>query len=195
MKDLDISWHTNTAGHPQGRGVIERFHSTLGEHLRIYHEDAGLSPEEAMPKAVMAYNHSIHSSTGFSPFEMLFGLRVNRRDTVGTAVDKSIMAVLVNNRTEKGKMWATARARVMKEKRNRVARGNVGLRDRFGDLRIGSIVYRRRSTNRGKESGRYEGPFKVIVIREHNLVTIQSLCDSQKRLTVHIEQLKIPGGI
>lgn len=58
------------------------------------------------------------------------------------------------------------------------------------EIKISSIVYRKISSNRGKEILRYEGPFKVVVIREHNIVTIESLHKPCKRKTIHVEQLK-----
>lgn len=67
------------------------------------------------------------------------------------------------------------------------------VRDVFGALKIGTIVYRRKSTNRGKELARYEGPFRVVAIREHNIVSIESISEPKKRRTVHIEQLKLPS--
>ncbi|XP_066902796.1 uncharacterized protein [Halyomorpha halys] len=79
MKDLDVIRHFNTPGHPKSRGGIERLHGTLSDHLRLYQVDQGLEPDVAMPKVIGAYNHSIHTVTGFSPFEILFGLRGHRR--------------------------------------------------------------------------------------------------------------------
>lgn len=194
MKALDIHWHLNTPGHPKSRGGIERLHSTLSDHLRVYHVEHGLEPDAAMPRAVAAYNHSIHSSTGFSPFEILFGLRERRRDISGTVVNAEIPEHLVNNRIKLGRLWEKARGRIEAEKSRRVARHNVNVKDAMGKLKIGTVVYRRLGSNRGKETIRYEGPFRVVVIREHNVVTIESLREPKKRRTVHIEQLGLPSG-
>ncbi|XP_066900960.1 uncharacterized protein [Halyomorpha halys] len=71
MKALDVVWHLNTPGHPKSSGSIERLHSTLSDHLRIYKIEKGLELNVAMCKGIAAYNHSIHSVTGFSPFEIL----------------------------------------------------------------------------------------------------------------------------
>lgn len=193
IKDLGVVWHVNTPGHPKSRGGIERLHSTLSEHLRVYHIDRGLEPDQAMPRAVAAYNHSVHSATGFTPFEVLFGLRARPRDPTGTLVDEEVTRTVLNNRVELVKRWQSIRERLVGEKRRRVARENAKLRDGSRhDLRIGAVVYRRVGSNRGKELRRYEGPFKIVVIREHNIVTIESLAEPRKRRTVHLEQLKFP---
>lgn len=191
-KTLDIAWHINTPGHPKSRGGIERLHSTLSDHLRIYQVEKGLEPDVAMDKAVSAYNHSVHAVTGFSPFEILFGLRNRRRDAISTAVEADVADCLVLNRVTLGKRWDKVRQRMECEKSKRVARENLRVKDIFGDLKIGAIVYRKKGTNRGKEVVRYEGPFRVIALREHNVVSIESVSEPKKRRTVHLEQLKLP---
>ncbi|XP_066902886.1 uncharacterized protein [Halyomorpha halys] len=77
MKALEVRWHLNTPGHPKNRegGGIERLHGTLSDHWRMYQLDKGLEPDEAMIRAITAYNHSVHTVTGFALFKILFGLR------------------------------------------------------------------------------------------------------------------------
>lgn len=194
MKSLGVTWHTNTPGHPKSRGGVERLHSTLGDHLRVFHVDKGLDADRAMPKALAAYNHSIHMATGFSPFEALFGLCDRRRNSGDTAIDEDMGEQLAANRITLTKTWDDIHRKLVAEKSRRVERCNIRVKDRMADLKIGSIVYRQLVSNRSKVHARYEGPFKVVVLREHNVVTIQSLTDPRKRRTVHIEQLKIPVG-
>nr|XP_024216664.1 uncharacterized protein LOC112210739 [Halyomorpha halys] len=114
MKILEVVWHLNTPGHPKSRGGIERLHSTLSDHLRVYQLEKGLEPDEAMERAIAAYNHSIHSVTGFSPFEIIFGLRGRRRNYHDTATEESNIAV---NCMQQRKIWARVRDKIGKEKR------------------------------------------------------------------------------
>nr|XP_014292879.1 uncharacterized protein LOC106691574 [Halyomorpha halys] len=79
IKALEVRWHLNTPGHPKSRGGIERLHGTLRDHLRVYQLDKGLEPDEAMIRAIAAYNHSEHTVMGFAPLEILFGLRGRKR--------------------------------------------------------------------------------------------------------------------
>nr|XP_014276505.1 uncharacterized protein LOC106680963 [Halyomorpha halys] len=85
METLEVEWYINTPGHPKSRGGIERLHSTLSDHLWVYHADNGLEPDEAIVRAIAAYNHSIRTTTGFSPFEVLFGLQERSRNFMATA--------------------------------------------------------------------------------------------------------------
>ncbi|XP_066902093.1 uncharacterized protein [Halyomorpha halys] len=87
MKALELRWHLNTPGYPMSRGSIERLHGTLSDHLRVYQLDKGQEPDGAMIRAIAAYNHSVHTVTGFAPFGILFGLRGRNRNYRNTVID------------------------------------------------------------------------------------------------------------
>ncbi|XP_066908333.1 uncharacterized protein [Halyomorpha halys] len=105
MKVLDVTWHLNTPGHTESRGSIEWLHGTLSDHHCLFQIDKGLEPDVAMPKAIATYNHSVHTVTGFSPFETLFGLRGHRQDYKGTAVDSE---EIHNIHVARRKLWEKA---------------------------------------------------------------------------------------
>ncbi|KAL1140947.1 hypothetical protein AAG570_000875 [Ranatra chinensis] len=52
-------------------GTIERLHRTLAEHLRLLRQDKGLEGAEAIARAVLAYNSSIHVVTGALALELM----------------------------------------------------------------------------------------------------------------------------
>lgn len=67
--------HHKVAPHaPNENGIVERFHSTILEHLRIL--KIGQKSESVinlMPYALLAYNSSIHSLTKCKPIEVITG--------------------------------------------------------------------------------------------------------------------------
>jgi transposase InsO family protein len=69
-----VKTHFTTIRNPQSNGSIERFHSTLLEHVRI---QTALYPRtstyELVINAIIAYNSSIHSMTNKTPFEIVSG--------------------------------------------------------------------------------------------------------------------------
>lgn len=69
-----IIHHRVLAHSPNSNGNVERFHSTLLEHLRILKLKRKEEPiVNLMPYAIIGYNSSIHSFTKCRPFDLLTG--------------------------------------------------------------------------------------------------------------------------
>lgn len=71
-----ISHIRSTPLHSQGNAVVERVNATLGDKLAMviegnekYNSD---NWDEALPMVVFAINSTLHTSTGFSPYELLY---------------------------------------------------------------------------------------------------------------------------
>ena len=59
--------------HPQCDGLVERFNRTLLDMLATTTRENPFDWENQLRKVCMAYNTSVHSSTGFTPFYLMFG--------------------------------------------------------------------------------------------------------------------------
>ena len=62
-----------TQYHPQTDGLVERFNQTLKSMLRKTAIEEGNDWDRLIPYLLFAYREVPQSSTGFSPFELLFG--------------------------------------------------------------------------------------------------------------------------
>ena len=58
--------------HPQTDGMLERFHSTLKGMMRKTYK-ANKDWDEYLPYVCFAFRDSVHTATGFTPFQLLFG--------------------------------------------------------------------------------------------------------------------------
>lgn len=71
-KLLKISKIQTTAYHPQSNGSLERTHRNLAEYLRNFVSKDNLNWDKWIAYAMFTYNISTHTSTNFTPFELLF---------------------------------------------------------------------------------------------------------------------------
>lgn len=111
--------------------------------------EKGLGPDIVMRKVLAVYNHSVHSVTGFTLFEVLFGFHGRQRDYGDSAANKELTGRIKNNNIELGKLWESIHWIIGGEKRRRGAQENLKVKDLTGEIKIGTIVYRQLSSNRG----------------------------------------------
>jgi len=72
-KVLGIKKTRTTPYHPQGDGMVERFNRTLISLLSTAIKDHHTEWEDHLRATCMAYNTSEQSTTGFTPFFLMFG--------------------------------------------------------------------------------------------------------------------------
>ena len=70
---LKIKKTRTSAYHPQCDGLVERFNRTLLRMLSTTTKDHLFNWENQICKVCMAYNTSVHASTGYTPFFLIFG--------------------------------------------------------------------------------------------------------------------------
>eukprot|EP00731_Ephydatia_muelleri_P025782 Em0017g865a len=70
---LGIKRIFTTPYHPQANGLDERFNQTLQNMIVKFVQDKKEIWDEYLDICVYAYNTSVHESTNFSPFEVMFG--------------------------------------------------------------------------------------------------------------------------
>ena len=78
FQNMCTMWRINkirtTPYHPMGNGVCERVNGTLIRGLqRMQAANLETDWDLLLPRVVFAYNTAVHSSTGFTPYRLMFG--------------------------------------------------------------------------------------------------------------------------
>lgn len=67
----------STAYHPQTDGQTERANRTIQEYLRHYVGEKQTEWDQFLTAAEFTYNNTVHSSTKYTPFQLVYGLHPN----------------------------------------------------------------------------------------------------------------------
>ena len=70
---FSIKHNKTTAFHPRTNGQTERFNKTLADMMSQYVSEDHKDWDRYLPHLVFAYNSSVHSTTGYTPFYLLHG--------------------------------------------------------------------------------------------------------------------------
>ena len=73
---LSIKQLTTTPYHPACNGLVKRFNGTLKRMLRKLSEEQPKQWDRYIPALLFAYRETVQESTGFSPFQLLYGRHV-----------------------------------------------------------------------------------------------------------------------
>ena len=97
--------------HPQTDGLVERFNQTLKTMLRKTAKEEGKNWDKLLPYVLFAYREVLQTSTGFSPFELLYGRQVRGpldvlRETweSSSKSNKSVVSYVINMREKMDRM-------------------------------------------------------------------------------------------
>lgn len=76
-KYLKIKKIQTSGYHPQTNGALERSHRTLSEYLRNFSSKDPLAWDAWLPYAMFTYNTTPHTSTKYTPYELLYGFKAS----------------------------------------------------------------------------------------------------------------------
>lgn len=104
LKLHKINHHKVAAHSPNENGLIERFHSTILEHLRLLKlQHKNEHSRDLIPYALLAYNSSIHSLTKCRPYDLLNG-HFDPRDPTYVEIEETLLQKYIDNHRNRMKV-------------------------------------------------------------------------------------------
>lgn len=176
--------------HPQTNGALERSHLTLKDYLKHYINEKQNDWDSFIPFAMFAYNCHIHTSTGYSPYQVLFGNKpflpnsVMQEPTLNYNYDDYV----VNLKQKLNFTQKIARENLIELKNK--SKTYYDNKIRTHNYRIGDFVYiENKTTTSGlnkKLSPNFIGPFEIVGIQSNNVKVKRG----NKIITYHVNLLK-----
>lgn len=195
IKDLTKLFSTkhivSSPYHPQTNGALERSHLTLKDYLKHYINDKQTDWDEYISFAMLAYNTHVHKSTGFAPYEILFGNKpylpsnITQEPTLNYSYDDYV----VNLKQKLNHTQKIARDNLIQSKtKSKTYYDNRIILHKYN---IDDLVYILNKQNtpglNKKLTPNYKGPYKITKVNPNNTVQILK---NRKLITYHTNLLK-----
>ena len=188
-KILSIKKINTTAYHPQSNGALERYHRTLGEYLRNFISNNVDDWDNWISTALFTYNSTPHTSTGYMPFELVFGYK----PIIPTSLTKnpeplynydSYVAELKNKFQH---CWKIARDKLIQAKFK--SKSYYDKNANIPNFQVGDLVLLKNEVrNKGKLDNLWNGPYPIIDINSDENTTIRV---NRQDKVVHNNRLKL----
>lgn len=176
----------STAYHPQTNGLTERFNKTIVHSLLKYVNETGVEWDKHINSILLSYRFRKHSSTGMSPFKLVYGVDPNFIDyTSEYEIDaqkrEGEIKELNNSRD---KLISDANESLLYSKGN-PCHNNFKIGDKVLIRTPASIT-----GNKSKLELPLIGPARIKKVFSNNTVELETITKREIPMLVHISRLK-----
>ncbi|KAI2657313.1 Retrovirus-related Pol polyprotein from transposon 17.6 [Labeo rohita] len=194
-KQLGIRGIRTTPFHPQTDGLVERFNGTLKNMLKKFVDESGRDWDKWLPFLLFAYGAVPQCSTGFSPFELLFGRQVRgplnmlkEEWTAEKPAQCSIASYILQIRDKLKNFRTLTKDNLLAAQQRQKVWYDTHARET--DLKPGQKVLVLLPSGTSKLLTKWQGPY--IVTRKLSPVTYEILCPERKqpKQVLHVNLLK-----
>lgn len=180
LNALQVNQMQTSPYRPEGDGMTERLNASLMQTLRKYVEEEPAKWDEKLQAVAFSYRTSVHSVTGYSPYQLVFGR--HPREPVHSLIDVDDEPMLEPiERLRRAEIWRqAAMEKIQAEQKGRIEEVS-------SIYKAGDLVMVKNLAPKNKLSPKYRGPFGIKeVINPHYLVNVDG-----KLKVVHGNHLKL----
>ena len=181
--------------HPQTNGLVERFNKTLKQMLKKAAANEGKDWDKPIPYLLFAYREVPQESTGYSPFELMYGREVRGLMDVlketweeDEKTDQNVLSYVLMMRERMESMATHVQTNLAAARQQQKTWYDKNARDR--NLKAGDLVLILLPTTTSKLTAQWQGPYEVIkpVGKVNFLIRMH---DRRKKLRVfHVNMLR-----
>lgn len=195
-KLLGVVKSRTTPYHPQSDGLVERFNRTMLDMLAKAVRERPFEWESHLQRLCLAYNTSIHPTTGYSPFFLMFGRKVRMPVDImygsSTPQKLTVPQYVADLRASLSAAYEGVRKEMgcklerQKELYNKKAHGEPY---NPGDL----VCLHNPAVPQGRSRKLHHpwtGPYRIVNRISDAVYRIQHVKIRRKRLVVHFDRLK-----
>lgn len=192
---LGIKGIRSTPYHPQTDGLVERFNQTLKNMLRKFVSQTGSDWDQWLPYLLFAYREVPQASTGFSPFELLYGRQVRGpldllKDhwETPTSQQDNVVAYVLQMRDRLERMTTLAQEHMKTAQANQKLWYDKKARQRT--FQVGQQVLLLLPTSDNKLLAKWHGPYEITRCVSKVTYELHTPDKQKKHQCFHVNLLK-----
>lgn len=192
---LGIEKSRTTPYHPQSDGLVERFNRTLLDMLATAVQDRPFEWEQHLRRLCYAYNTSVHPTTGFPPFQLMFGRTAGLLVDVAlgtTSAETTLPQYVKNLQSSLETMYAYVQADMARKQSEQKV--HYDAKSQGKHFSVGDMVWLHNPTvPRGKSCKLHRlwtGPFRIVTKLSDSVYRLQHVQFQRRRPVVHFNRLK-----
>jgi len=185
-KLLDIEKSQTTPFHPQTNGFLERSHKTLKTYLRSF-VDKDNEWDQLLCYAMYCYNSTIHTSTNYTPYELVFG----HKPTIPAILSRKVEPqynydhYVFDLKRNMQQAHEIARNNLINKKESN--KRNYDKTMNPVDIHVGDKVLIKEQHKKNTLCLNWSGPYEVIMVHDNENVTIKK---GRRDYRIHINNIK-----
>lgn len=187
----NIDSHFISSQHPQSNGIVERFHSTLREHYRIFNNRDNFKNESTISKirySIFAYNNTKHSVTKLTPFELLNG-HIESNSPFNINIEQQVISQYNQTHRDKTKLLYEQIHEKMDETKRKIITKRNETREDPPDIPEKVYVKNRQKCSKSKNQYKQETLHTVDKDRKTALIVPKA---HQTVPKIHLDNIKRP---
>ena len=185
-----------TPYNPQANGVIERINRTIVNMLSVYTTSSNW--DSFLQMLCFTYNTSIHNTTSFSPFYVMFlrdpilpvdiVLKLAKNDNI---FQKDFTSYIQEQAKHIYGTWEIVELEIRKSQERQKLYGDLSRKAKEHNIQEQDLVliWKTYIKNDSKLMPHWVGPFRVLKINPPNLI-LKSIGDKNKIFTEHLNKVK-----